>query len=650
MSNIRLKRSAVPNRIPTIDQVELGELVINSYDGKLFLKKDIDGQQSIVELGASNGGGGSQGTQGTSGVQGIIGSFGSQGTQGISGAFVAQGIQGTTGTQGTNGTNGTNGSQGIQGISGANSSQSIQGTQGTTGIQGTTGTQGTNGSPGITSIVNISELKLRKGTSESVVEVLGYYTVGDGGGGVFYWDDNSVLSDNGGTIFQVSNVTTGRWIRIFDMFINVRWFGAKVDGTTIDNIPINNSILYANSIGGRNVYFPGGTYLIDGTANVPINAYSTYGGIVLKSNVNIICDSGVTFNIKPNTAIGYSCFVGVDISNVSISGGFKIYGDRVGHVLGEFGHGISLFSCKNIKIDSVNIDNVWGDGIYSGLKQNNILNDECENLSITNVVITNYRRNGISITSGKQIYINNVSILTGGGQSVSFSAGIDLEPDYATTTIQNVLIENVYIKTTFNGFSTAATNSFSVDKITILNSYIDAGTATMTGAIDSTIVYNNCVIKGVNYNNHYSTFNDCSFYIDDTYTFSGQSYMFDEASALYNKLIFKNCKFEVKGSKLFFYKNNVSNTGQIVFENCLITIEGLAYADFTSYLNIEGNLLMYNTKFKYIGSKASNYANGYRMGYTFNGIDQIFDNCEIDPILNQNLPQLTGKFSYNLTR
>jgi hypothetical protein len=54
MSNIRLKRSAIPNRVPTIDQVELGELVINSYDGKLFLKKDIDGQQSIVELGASN--------------------------------------------------------------------------------------------------------------------------------------------------------------------------------------------------------------------------------------------------------------------------------------------------------------------------------------------------------------------------------------------------------------------------------------------------------------------------------------------------------------------------------------------------------------------------------------------------------------------
>lgn len=95
MSNIRLKRSAIPNRIPTIDQVELGELVINSYDGKLFLKKDIDGQQSIVELGASNGGGGSQGTTGTQGTNG------SQGIQGISGGGSASwgSISGTLSNQ-----------------------------------------------------------------------------------------------------------------------------------------------------------------------------------------------------------------------------------------------------------------------------------------------------------------------------------------------------------------------------------------------------------------------------------------------------------------------------------------------------------------------------------------------------------------------
>ena len=157
MSNIRLKRSAVPNRIPTIDQVELGELVINSYDGKLFLKKDINGQQSIVELGASNGGG-SQGTQGTSGIQGLQGNSGSQGTQGISGAFVAQGIQGNSGSPGSPG------SQGIQGISGAFVAQGIQGNSGSQGIQGIQGIQGNSGSQGTQGIQGNSGSQGTQGT------------------------------------------------------------------------------------------------------------------------------------------------------------------------------------------------------------------------------------------------------------------------------------------------------------------------------------------------------------------------------------------------------------------------------------------------------------------------------------------------------
>jgi len=48
--NIRLKRSAVPGRVPTVDQVELGEIALNTYDGKLYLKQD-NGTPSIVAVG-----------------------------------------------------------------------------------------------------------------------------------------------------------------------------------------------------------------------------------------------------------------------------------------------------------------------------------------------------------------------------------------------------------------------------------------------------------------------------------------------------------------------------------------------------------------------------------------------------------------------
>ena len=43
MSTVKLKRSAVPGRIPTTGQLELGEVAINTHDGKMYLKKDANG-------------------------------------------------------------------------------------------------------------------------------------------------------------------------------------------------------------------------------------------------------------------------------------------------------------------------------------------------------------------------------------------------------------------------------------------------------------------------------------------------------------------------------------------------------------------------------------------------------------------------------
>ena len=58
MALMKFRRSAVPAKVPSITDLALGEIAINTYDGKLFLKKD-NGTQSIVEIGAGGGGGGS---------------------------------------------------------------------------------------------------------------------------------------------------------------------------------------------------------------------------------------------------------------------------------------------------------------------------------------------------------------------------------------------------------------------------------------------------------------------------------------------------------------------------------------------------------------------------------------------------------------
>ena len=55
-NTIRIKRSAVQGKVPTTGDLQLGELAINTYDGKLYTKKD-NGAQSIVEIGAQGGSG-----------------------------------------------------------------------------------------------------------------------------------------------------------------------------------------------------------------------------------------------------------------------------------------------------------------------------------------------------------------------------------------------------------------------------------------------------------------------------------------------------------------------------------------------------------------------------------------------------------------
>jgi len=54
---VKLKRSSVPGKIPLITDIALGELAINTFDGKAFFKKD-NGTESIVEVGTGAGGGG----------------------------------------------------------------------------------------------------------------------------------------------------------------------------------------------------------------------------------------------------------------------------------------------------------------------------------------------------------------------------------------------------------------------------------------------------------------------------------------------------------------------------------------------------------------------------------------------------------------
>ena len=65
-SEIRIKRSSVGGKIPLTTDLALGELAINTFDGKLYLKKD-DGGETIVDI----TGGTSAGTAGIVPIRGV---------------------------------------------------------------------------------------------------------------------------------------------------------------------------------------------------------------------------------------------------------------------------------------------------------------------------------------------------------------------------------------------------------------------------------------------------------------------------------------------------------------------------------------------------------------------------------------------------
>lgn len=50
---IKVKESSVAGKVPTTAQLQLGELALNTTDGKLYFKKNVSGTESIVTVSAS---------------------------------------------------------------------------------------------------------------------------------------------------------------------------------------------------------------------------------------------------------------------------------------------------------------------------------------------------------------------------------------------------------------------------------------------------------------------------------------------------------------------------------------------------------------------------------------------------------------------
>ena len=115
-------------------------------------------------------------------------------------------------------------------------------------------------------------------------------------------------------------------------------------------------------------------------------------------------------------------------------------------------HGLAIYGAQDVTVDNLTISNQGGDAVL--VLGNNVDIEPARNISITRLRAVGNRRQGISVTNVDGLLIaNSVMERTGfaegpgeGSAATNPSAGIDIEPDRATDTIQNVVIRDTVMR------------------------------------------------------------------------------------------------------------------------------------------------------------------------------------------------------------
>ncbi len=213
--------------------------------------------------------------------------------------------------------------------------------------------------------------------------------------------------------------------------------GVAADGKTDVTGAINQCLAKAVSEGCHTVFFPPGTYKINGTLGGDSSQPFRNAGINVPSHLTIVLDPECTIKVAPNSSWGYSAFYIGRRENVTITGG-RIIGERDEHTYTnvplrsthEWGFGICIEGSSNVLIENVEISDFTGDGIIVsplGLKTNSDY-ETSEQVTIRRCEIRQSRRNNISITGCNTVTVEECVIEDAGqGNGTAPKFGIDIE-------------------------------------------------------------------------------------------------------------------------------------------------------------------------------------------------------------------------------
>jgi len=237
------------------------------------------------------------------------------------------------------------------------------------------------------------------------------------------------------------------------------------------------------------IHIAGGEYLI----SVDSKNESCFR---LNSRTELIIDGNII--LEGNDLEFYQIVQIKNKENVKVHGLGTLVGDVESHSgsSGEWGMGIAILDSDNIELRDLTIKNCWGDCIYIG-QVGYEKSSYSKNVFIDNVICQSARRQGMSIISGKDIYvINSKFIDTGSIKFTAPGAGIDIEPNIlGNTVVDNIIIDNCEFYGNKNGRDFLTYNLDTTANVVLRNSKLKGHLYFGKGSYN--IVIDSCELNSV---------------------------------------------------------------------------------------------------------------------------------------------------------
>ena len=167
--------------------------------------------------------------------------------------------------------------------------------------------------------------------------------------------------------------------------------------------------------------------------------------ITLASDQEIVFEKGVVVQAKRGAfkRRNDSLFIGHGLKNVTLRGDgatlkmWKADYQSADYDKSEWRHSLAFWSCENVTITGLTLDESGGDGIYLGSSK---ASEPCRRFVIKDVSCLNHHRQGISVISADGLLIENCELK--GTSGTAPQAGIDFEPNHEGERVKDCVMRN----------------------------------------------------------------------------------------------------------------------------------------------------------------------------------------------------------------